>query len=153
MLLLTRHWCDQNDGLLKYGWIAHDGRNFGMHDIFETTENSFSVRTSWVKRNGGRHGGDWTTRTSFNPYNSEQSPVFASAIFYFITDYTGWIRDLKKHGDGLTLSGETKDVGTFKVKIEVTGRNKNENFSNVFVDFTHGNASVAVLKETLVQTG
>ena len=61
-----RHACDQGDGLVKYGWIAHDGRNFGIHDIYESPENAFSIRTSWAKRPGGQHGGDWTARTVEN---------------------------------------------------------------------------------------
>jgi mannosyl-oligosaccharide glucosidase len=43
----NRHWCDQNDKLVKYGWVAHDGRNFGIHDIYENVENGFSIRSSW----------------------------------------------------------------------------------------------------------
>lgn len=30
-----RHWCDQGDGISKYGWIKHDGENFGRQEIFD----------------------------------------------------------------------------------------------------------------------
>ena len=66
-----RHWCNQGDGLLKYGWTAHDGVNFGVQEIHD---HHYSIVTEFVKRAGGSHGGDWTTRirvlprVRFNPY-------------------------------------------------------------------------------------
>lgn len=142
--------------MLKYGWIAHDGRNFGTHDIFESMENSFSIRTSWVKRGGGRDGGDWTARTRISPFSNEQTPVFASAIFYFATDYTGWIRTVNSKRDvkSASFSGETKDVGKFKVKVEAVSQQADEKMNKLmYLDLAHGNVSVAVLKEALIQNG
>lgn len=52
-----RHACDQGDGLSKYGWTVHDGKNFGIHDIYESSENRFQIRNTWVKRLGGSYGG------------------------------------------------------------------------------------------------
>ena len=49
------------DGLLRYGWVAHDGINFGIQDIIER---GYFLRTEFVKRSGGDHGGDWTWRIS-----------------------------------------------------------------------------------------
>jgi hypothetical protein len=45
----VRHWCDQGDGLLKYGWLKHDGVNFGIQEIEEKT---YKLRTEFVKRVG-----------------------------------------------------------------------------------------------------
>jgi len=39
--------------------LAHDGLNFGIQEIVET---EFSLRTEFVKVQGGKHGGDWTWR-------------------------------------------------------------------------------------------
>lgn len=54
-----RHTCEQGDGLRSYGWLAHDGINFGMQQI---QDNDFILSTTFVKRMGGEHGGDWTWR-------------------------------------------------------------------------------------------
>lgn len=54
-----RHTCEQGDGLSSYGWLIHDGVNFGMQQIRDT---DFTLTTTFVKRMGGKHGGDWTWR-------------------------------------------------------------------------------------------
>lgn len=56
-----RHWCEQGDNLEKYGWLQHDGRNFGIQEIID---GPFKLTTSFVKRPGGLKGGDWTARVS-----------------------------------------------------------------------------------------
>ena len=59
--LTIRHTCEQSDGLLKYGWLKHDGTNFGSQEI---VDKDFALVTDFVKRLGGDHGGDWTARIS-----------------------------------------------------------------------------------------
>jgi mannosyl-oligosaccharide glucosidase len=138
---------------MKYGWTAHDGRNFGIHDVYESVENGFSIRTSWAKRNGGKHGGDWSARTTVTPFTNEQNPKFVSVVFYFATEYTGWIKSIKRLSHSSILIGETRDVGGFKVKIEgqtVGETNKN---NKIFIDQATGNISVVHLKESLIQDG
>ena len=49
----------QGHGLSKYGWLKHDGVNFGVQEIHEK---DFIITTEFVKRPGGQHGGDWTAR-------------------------------------------------------------------------------------------
>lgn len=56
-----RHTCEQSDGLPKYGWLKHDGTNFGSQQI---VDKDFELNTDFVKRLGGDHGGDWTARIS-----------------------------------------------------------------------------------------
>jgi len=50
--------------LKKYGWIEHDGVNFGVQEIFDT---NIKLTTSFVKREGGRNGGDWTSKITVEP--------------------------------------------------------------------------------------
>jgi mannosyl-oligosaccharide glucosidase len=135
---------------MKYGWSAHDGRNFGIHDIYENAENGFSIRTTWVKRNGGSHGGDWTARTSVTPFTNENSPPFVSFLFYFATDYTGWIKTVKKTSGSSILVGETRDVGKFKAKIEIIQPTDGR---KILLDQATGNITVVLLKESLIQNG
>lgn len=56
-----RHSCEQSDKLRRYGWVRHDGINFGTQEI---VDNGFMLTTDFVKRTGGDHGGDWTARIS-----------------------------------------------------------------------------------------
>lgn len=60
----VRHWCDQGDSLLGYSWTMHDGKSFGVQELDEAT---YTVRTEFVKRPGGNHGGDWTARITMTP--------------------------------------------------------------------------------------
>lgn len=62
-----RHWCDQRDNIKKYGWLKHDGKNFGIQEI---VENTFKFNTSFVKRPGGINGGDWSSRITAIPHVS-----------------------------------------------------------------------------------
>lgn len=59
--LAIRHTCEQSDGLRKYGWLKHDGTNFGSQEI---VDKDFVLTTDFVKKLGGDHGGDWTARIS-----------------------------------------------------------------------------------------
>ena len=59
--LSIRHTCEQSDGLHRYGWLKHDGINFGSQEI---VDRDFVLVTDFVKRLGGDHGGDWTARIS-----------------------------------------------------------------------------------------
>lgn len=56
-----RHSCEQSDGLARYGWLMHDGENFGAQEI---RDGALVLRTEFVKRPGGEHGGDWSWRVT-----------------------------------------------------------------------------------------
>lgn len=73
----VRHWCDQGDGLQKYGWLKHDGVNFGIQEIEEKT---YKLRTEFVKRIGGKHGGDWTAKISVSPKVRYKAVVIGCCI-------------------------------------------------------------------------
>lgn len=59
-----RHWCDQGDRLEGYIWQMHDGKNFGIQQLQERT---YTIKTEFLKRSGGDHGGDWSARIHFTP--------------------------------------------------------------------------------------
>jgi hypothetical protein len=61
-----RHWCDHGDQL-RYGWMAHDGVNFGWQDIID---DGYVLSTYFAKRPGGQHGGDWTAKILVRPWVS-----------------------------------------------------------------------------------
>lgn len=59
-----RHTCEQSDGLPGYGWLLHDGLRFGAQEI---RDRGLTLRTEFVKRPGGEHGGDWSWRVTARP--------------------------------------------------------------------------------------
>lgn len=59
-----RHTCEQGDGLASYGWLRHDGDNFGVQEL---RDRGLLLRTEFVKRHGGEHGGDWSWRVTARP--------------------------------------------------------------------------------------
>jgi mannosyl-oligosaccharide glucosidase len=63
-MIFLRHNCEQSDNLDSYGWLEHDGRNFGVQDI---QDKLVRIQTSFVKRQGGTNGGDWTAKISVEP--------------------------------------------------------------------------------------
>jgi mannosyl-oligosaccharide glucosidase len=48
-----RHWCEQGE-LVRYGWIRHDGRNYGSQVLLD--RGGFALSTDFLKVSGGQHG-------------------------------------------------------------------------------------------------
>lgn len=63
-MLPCRHWCDQADELSRYGWLLHDGRDFGMQSL---EDKHVTLQTMFVKQQGGQHGGEWSARINVLP--------------------------------------------------------------------------------------
>lgn len=72
-----RHTCEQGDRLQGYGWLMHDGINFGVQEI---RDNDFTLTTEFVKRLGGDHGGDWTWRITAKQHVS--TDIVDTALLY-----------------------------------------------------------------------
>ncbi|XP_039263066.2 mannosyl-oligosaccharide glucosidase-like [Styela clava] len=124
--LPLRHTCEQGDRLSRYGWIAHDGLNFGIQDI---VEKNFNLRTEFVKKPGGNHGGDWTWRVSARSFGNN---VTLSLFFYAATDQEGDLTPLterKAYGERLVaISGFSPGLGPFTIKFPKSTENKKQEF-------------------------
>ena len=90
-LFILRHLCEQGDNLDSYGWTEHDGRSFGVQEIFDKY---MKLETSFVTKLGGNHGGDWTARIKVEPRVSfcHRTKYFYDFIFNFATSW----RNLKE---------------------------------------------------------
>ncbi len=54
------HWCNMDDSVDSFGWLQHDGVNFGIQEI---RDRGVKLTTSFVKRpKANLNGGDWTAR-------------------------------------------------------------------------------------------
>ena len=80
-----RHTCEQGDRLQGYGWLMHDGINFGVQEIRDI---DFTLTTEFVKRMGGDYGGDWTWRVTAKQHVSTVLCLFSctvgAGVFYMV---------------------------------------------------------------------
>jgi len=120
-----RHWCEQADQLERYTWTKHDGRNFGIQEI---DDGPVRLTTSFVKRPGGDHGGDWTTRisVSFTKQGASEEPI--ALLMYTALDTHTNGRLSQYPGPVLTgMVGETDKLGAFSIRLlNVSGKVEHE---------------------------
>lgn len=105
-----RHTCEQSDGLPKYGWLKHDGTNFGSQQI---VDKDFELNTDFVKRLGGDHGGDWTARISGKRTGNPRQMV--SLLFYVTYEGEAQLQPVVHKNTLTALRGYTPELGSFKL--------------------------------------
>ncbi|NWW97056.1 MOGS glucosidase, partial [Rhynochetos jubatus] len=107
-----RHTCEQSDGVSRYGWVMHDGENFGLQEI---RDGGLLLTTAFVKRPGGRHGGDWSWRVAARMEGTTGGPApLLSLFFYVATDEQGTLRAQLENGTRLVAAaGTTEELGNF----------------------------------------
>ncbi|XP_068230220.1 mannosyl-oligosaccharide glucosidase [Palaemon carinicauda] len=117
-MLALRHWCDQGDDLSKYGWEVHDGRYAGVQKI---VDKHVILQTSFVKRTGGQHGGDWSARIIVLPKGKKGEGTQASILYYVALDpddMTGLLQPMMGPSQSLgSLKGMSDSVGGFRLHV------------------------------------
>ncbi|KAI5705959.1 hypothetical protein M8J75_003508 [Diaphorina citri] len=122
-----RHWCEQGDNLNRYTWTHHDGKTFGIQEI---DDGPFRLTTSFVKRPGGKHGGDWTARISVDTKEKRLEGEKLSLMLYTaIEDQTDGYIEPKVLNSLVGFSGETAQLGNFTIRIA--------NLSGTIVDHSY----------------
>ncbi|NXS12217.1 MOGS glucosidase, partial [Neodrepanis coruscans] len=107
-----RHMCERGDGLSRYGWLMHDGENFGVQEI---RDEGLVLRTEFVKQPGGDHGGDWSWRVTARTEGNGPAPLL-SLFFYVATDGQGTLRPVLENGTRLAaVEGTAQELGDFTV--------------------------------------
>ncbi|KAL1489403.1 hypothetical protein ABEB36_014304 [Hypothenemus hampei] len=144
-----RHWCEQSDNLQKYGWLQHDGSNFGIQEIID---NPFKLTTSFVKRIGGLNGGEWTARitvealpkyTALVDKNEQVSLIWYAALD---SDTEGHITSTNSNTNLTGIKGSTSTLGKFKMNLFAQGHVDHESFLSTKAPGLH------LLKETVVSS-
>lgn len=108
----VRHWCEQHDDL-QYGWKEHDGRTFGIQDI---TDHVYNITTSFVKKPGGRRGGDWSAYINVTALVPEVNGLGVSLMFYMALDEkTSGMVTTNEQKVGIV--GYTEELGNFSVRL------------------------------------
>ncbi|XP_052066310.1 mannosyl-oligosaccharide glucosidase-like [Mytilus californianus] len=127
-VIKIRHWCDQGDYLKKYGWLKHDGKNFGVQEI---VENNFKFNTSFVKRPGGINGGDWSSRITAIPIDNKHKTI-VSFLVYLAVEGEGNLLPVLNDEDRIDyIKGSTRDLGHFVLKFPKTKLTKKVKFSHI----------------------
>ncbi|XP_027761109.1 mannosyl-oligosaccharide glucosidase [Empidonax traillii] len=105
-----RHTCEQGDGPARYGWVMHDGENFGVQEI---RDGRLLLRTEFVKQPGGDHGGDWSWRVTARMEGKGPAPLL-SLFFYVATDGQGELRPVLHNRTRLAaVEGTSEELGNF----------------------------------------
>ncbi|NXN93795.1 MOGS glucosidase, partial [Rhinopomastus cyanomelas] len=106
-----RHTCEQSDGLSRYGWLMHDGEKFGVQEI---RDGGLLLKTTFVKRPGGDHGGDWSWRITAKMEKAVGPAPLLSLFFYVATDGQGTLQPHLENGTRLAaVTGMTEELGNF----------------------------------------
>ncbi|XP_071479946.1 mannosyl-oligosaccharide glucosidase-like [Diadema antillarum] len=112
-----RHSCEQGDGLERYGWLEHDGVNFGIQEIID---GPLQIKTAFAKRGGGKNGGDWSASISVrykDGVNSTNEKSVLGLMFYFALDGQGTLEPVL-YGEQLQgIEGISKELGRFSLKF------------------------------------
>ncbi|XP_052773711.1 mannosyl-oligosaccharide glucosidase-like [Mya arenaria] len=110
-----RHWCDQGDRLRRYGWLKHDGVNFGVQEIVDS---DFMLTTSFIKRAGGDHGGDWSANITATSTNKERAGL-VSLMFYVALDGSGHVEPvISKNGQRInSINGYSPELGHYRLSF------------------------------------
>lgn len=114
-----RHWCKLEDNLKKYGWLQHDGKNFGIQEIHE--ENTI-IETSFIKFYTGKFGGEWTSRISVKAKNPNRTEPI-SLIWYAALDEKSEGNLKATYANIYGIEGDTRGFGNFKVNLHNTKGN------------------------------
>ncbi|GLJ14104.1 hypothetical protein SUGI_0226180 [Cryptomeria japonica] len=120
---VLRHTCEMSDELKIYGWLRHDGRNYG-HQVI--VDQDMAMTTTFLKSrgNGSGYGGDWAIRLDVrNDRYPNENSLKNVHLFFYIADEGGNIVKLGKSGStsGINIplvSGHHEDVGGWELHGE-----------------------------------
>ncbi|CAI0381113.1 unnamed protein product [Linum tenue] len=120
-----RHVCQDSDELSKYGWIAHNGRDFGKQEL---VDQELKLETSFLKSRsqGSGYGGDWAVQIDVQHEKSGPSNELLKTghMFFYLADESGNALSPNSHTDennvdSLLASGSRADVGAWQETLEV----------------------------------
>ncbi|KAJ2778238.1 Processing alpha glucosidase I [Coemansia javaensis] len=108
-----RHACELGDNLSEYGYVRHNGRDFGEQEIRDA-DHGVEIRSEFVKVPGAR-GGSWAVR--FTGRTLGDSAEGVSLIYYFGLEGNGTLAMGAAGDDAVRIRGRTPDLGRFAIRI------------------------------------
>eukprot|EP01112_Ceratiomyxa_fruticulosa_P004412 TRINITY_DN1496_c0_g2_i1.p1 TRINITY_DN1496_c0_g2~~TRINITY_DN1496_c0_g2_i1.p1 ORF type:complete len:812 (-),score=157.66 TRINITY_DN1496_c0_g2_i1:58-2493(-) len=114
-----RHTCEESDKLGRYGWLQHDGKNYGVQEIIDR-HNNLNLTTIFVKKDQ-----NWSARITGFPDNKVIQSYPISLMFYIggEDDQVNLHFGKKPSKKGLSsekiyLHGNTAHIGHFTTVIQ-----------------------------------
>lgn len=138
-----RHWCKMEDGLQKYGWLQHDGRNFGIQEIHD---DNVLIETSFIKFYTGKFGGEWSARIKVEAKDPNRTEPMA-LVWYAALDEKSEGSLKATYSDIYGIEGYTKGLGNFKLNLH---NSKGDIIKQSFVSTVA--PSLQNLKETVLSS-
>ncbi|KAF9596923.1 hypothetical protein IFM89_014487 [Coptis chinensis] len=120
---LMRHVCQDSDELGTYGWISHNGRDYGQQVI---VDQGMTLTTSFLKSKGvgSGYGGDWAVRVDLQNDKSklEEEALGIGHLFFYLADEAGNALSIARERldtrDGsLFAFGSREDVGGWEMHL------------------------------------
>ncbi|KAI9012924.1 glycoside hydrolase [Gaertneriomyces semiglobifer] len=106
-----RHTCEQSSDLSGYAWLKHDGRRYGNQTVRDASV-GVTIGTEYIKRPGGKHGGDWAVRVTGTSLAGGGNDF--SLVFYTALDGNGKLELQERRADeDPVLCGNTEELGDF----------------------------------------
>ncbi|XP_072026671.1 mannosyl-oligosaccharide glucosidase-like [Amphiura filiformis] len=140
--LPIRHTCEQGDHLPRYGWLMHNGKDFGSQEI---VDKNFTLTTEFVKRPGGKNGGDWTARFTGKPNKKSSNQTLVSLMFYAALDGQGVLEPTLRENRIIEIHGETEELGHFIIKFPRSASTKQSHYLRTYSPGLH------MLKDTVAR--
>ncbi|CAL5214028.1 unnamed protein product [Lathyrus oleraceus] len=121
-----RHVCRHEDELSAYGWIKHNGRDYG-HQVL--VDHGLILTTEFLKSNGdgSGYGGDWTVRIDVQIDKSKWNEEFGKGgqLFFYLADEGGNVLDVGREKlnireSSLLASGSRTDIGDWQLHLKST---------------------------------
>ncbi|PSS26953.1 Mannosyl-oligosaccharide glucosidase [Actinidia chinensis var. chinensis] len=118
-----RHVCQDSDELKTYGWMRHNGWDYGHQKL---VDQDMTLTTSFFKSNkdGSGYGGDWTVRIDVQSENSQLGEDMSRTahLFFYLADEGGNALSLSRdhldiHDNSLLTFGSRKDVGSWHLHL------------------------------------
>ncbi|KAL4192523.1 hypothetical protein AMTRI_Chr06g172410 [Amborella trichopoda] len=118
-----RHVCEDSDDLRTYGWLRHNGRDYGQQVLVDQDTH---ISTSFLKSHeiGSGYGGDWAVRIDANLDKSPMNEVSLENghFFFYLADEGGYSLTIDQEAFDLQkssrlVSGSREDVGGWELHI------------------------------------
>eukprot|EP01102_Stenamoeba_stenopodia_P014750 TRINITY_DN4940_c0_g1_i2.p1 TRINITY_DN4940_c0_g1~~TRINITY_DN4940_c0_g1_i2.p1 ORF type:complete len:816 (-),score=189.00 TRINITY_DN4940_c0_g1_i2:35-2482(-) len=122
----VRHFCEQGDGLSRYGWLEHDGKSYGHQEILD---NGINITTTFVKPpikpDGPRV--EWVSRIrgDLAVKKSKVTHHEAVSLVFYVGTEGGSLTFKRGSKLGISgdfeISGTSPDLGAFTIVIKASG--------------------------------
>ncbi|KAL9686728.1 hypothetical protein QQ045_031121 [Rhodiola kirilowii] len=122
--LFMRHVCQDGDGLDKYGWTRHNGRDYGFQTVIDQ---DLILTTSFLKtkRDGSAYGGDWAVQVDLQSKKSQWNDEMGGVahLFFYMADEEENTLSLDRDAidiqqSSLLAKGSRKDVGNWQLHLD-----------------------------------